>query len=191
MSEEEQDALGNWQDRVGAARCKNEPMAVRYSATRLDRSAHTKRCLLAALSCVASTQQPLTWDSVAKLVAKKALFEQEVLSDAWGATASACALAQVEPQLPLALTNASPSDEAASSSGSSSRSSSASTSADVEDVVDAADPQALDWLLPKGPRSLLHVLHPSGEDGRAYCHKAPFVWGFTSGHGVDEAVKTS
>eukprot|EP00971_Amphidinium_carterae_P126467 2505487-Amphidinium_carterae.1 len=50
--------------------------------------------------------------------------------------------------------------------------------------------EIVEWLLPKGSRSLLHVLHPSHEDGQAYCQKAPFVWGYESGRGLDAATST-
>eukprot|EP00971_Amphidinium_carterae_P243872 4842989-Amphidinium_carterae.1 len=189
MSDADQDALGNWTDRVGNTHSKHEPMAVRYSATRLERSANTKRCLLAALSSIASRAQSPTWDSLAQMTGNKHLMEQDVLTEAWGNLSTLSQLTQAIPQLPLATMSASPPVDADSSSTSSSRSSSASSSADAVDAVET-DATEVTWLLPKGPRSLLHVLHPSGEDGQAYCHRAPFVWGYTSGHGADEAAKT-
>eukprot|EP00971_Amphidinium_carterae_P307068 6102515-Amphidinium_carterae.1 len=76
----------------------------------------------------------------------------------------------IAPPLPLASTNASA--EAASSSPSSSDSTSASDSSECEDVKATDDQDAVEWLLPA--RSLLHVRHPSREDGQAYCQRAPF-----------------
>eukprot|EP00971_Amphidinium_carterae_P319702 6354154-Amphidinium_carterae.1 len=99
MSEEERDALGNWSDRVGCARSRSEPMAVRYSATRLEKSASTKRCLLAALASVASTGLPLTWDSMARLSTDKQRFEQDTLSEAWGRSILVSPLPSSMPEL--------------------------------------------------------------------------------------------
>eukprot|EP00971_Amphidinium_carterae_P139493 2763929-Amphidinium_carterae.1 len=82
-------------------------MAVRYSATRLERSAATKRCLLSALSSLTSDQQPPSWDSLAKLTVHKHLLQQASLSDAWGSLSPMSQLTQPVPPHPLASVNAS------------------------------------------------------------------------------------
>eukprot|EP00971_Amphidinium_carterae_P119904 2374915-Amphidinium_carterae.1 len=169
MSEDEQDALGDWTDRVGSARSRTEPMAVRYSASRLEKSAGTNRCLLAALSSVASADLPPTWDSIAQLTTSNPIFEKDALSEAWGRHTQMSQPMLIAPPLPLASTNASA--EAASPSPSSSDSTSASDSSESEDVKATDCDDDVEWLLPKGPRSLLHVRYPSREDGQAYCQR--------------------
>eukprot|EP00971_Amphidinium_carterae_P199043 3949992-Amphidinium_carterae.2 len=59
----------------------------------------------------------------------------------------------------------------------------------MEDVMHDSDDETVEWLLPKGSRSLLHVRHPSREDGQAYCQRAPFVWGYESGRGLTPRLK--
>eukprot|EP00971_Amphidinium_carterae_P347789 6489981-Amphidinium_carterae.1 len=106
----------------------------------------------------------------------KQRFEQDTLGEAWGRSILVSPLPVSMPELPLASTNASQTTllEAASPSPSSSNSSSDSSSSDAEDASTKDGHATVEWLLPKGPRSLLHVRHPSREDGQAYCQRAPF-----------------
>eukprot|EP00971_Amphidinium_carterae_P179409 3558582-Amphidinium_carterae.1 len=122
----------------------------------------------------------------------KQRLEQDTLSEAWGRPIQVSPLPSSMPEVPLASTNASQTTllEAASPPPSSSDSSSDSSSSDAEDASNQDGHVTVEWLLPKGPRSLLHVRRPSREDGQAFCQRAPFVWGFESGRGMDDPNAT-
>eukprot|EP00971_Amphidinium_carterae_P328862 6460955-Amphidinium_carterae.1 len=169
IPEEDRNALGNWLDCVGSGR-QTEPMNIRYSDTRLERSSDVKRSILAALNHACWHVPDATHETLSQCAKYMNTFSDVVLLLQWGQSNASEVTALPAPPLPVNE----PEAHQQSSVSSSDSSSEASLHKDApEENIDE-----IRWILPKGPKSLLHIRSEEG-DGVPLCRKSAFAWGFT------------
>ena len=186
--------LGDWKETPagskGHHRRASEPMAVRYSAAKLESAAQTRRLCLLALSKVdLSKDEDVETRRQAKDIGKML---HDTLGDKWGISLNMDARAS-SPQ-PIAEE---PEDDLAASMEegfqTSSDSSSKSWSEPGSEQDGKVPDEQIEWMLPAGARSKLHLVQSElSGDGQQipWCRKGCFRWGFQTGLGMNQAEGT-
>lgn len=203
---EEREALGSWQSSNSASRQRGMPMAVRYSAARLQSECNARKVCLAALWRVTPSKTDSASSSEHGLTLLNAVLPDlraEVLQDQWTMLPGNPIL--IEPSQPTQpemgtqpveshtaepTPGASQADSPSGESDSSSSDGSAPSSASATDSPDESG--NWQWLLPAGKGTRLHLLSPNAEPGVALacCRRFPFRWGVQFGAGLSAAAAT-
>jgi len=194
LSMEMRDELGNWReaiDQQGSKQRKaSEPMAVRYSEAKLESAAQTRRLCLLAMSRVADTKAE---DGETRRMATETnVMLQKVLGADWG-----IGLGDSDDDSSSAKTSEGGAvSEAGSGHGQDSPATSGSSSLSGDETSDkgsAVSVSELEWILPKGPTSRLHLCRLEVDEQGArlpWCRGSAFKWGFQTGVGVMDAEGT-
>ena len=195
----------------GTGRQPREPMAVRYSAARLETSVEARLVCMASFFDIspgpASSAGVVTGVQLTDRVAA-------IRTPAWGYGVAAQEAAPHAPR-PVspgagapAAKRARPAQGSArhghvtgrrddttdgDSSTSSRTTSSGHSPSEPEDAQTTQVERTLRWILPAGEKTKLHVTNGrTSDDGRLIplCQRQPFAWGYQEGVGVEEARRT-
>jgi len=186
---EKRDELGDWREtpRIGGEtqRRAKEPMAVRYSAAKLESAAQTRRVCLLAMSRVEPGQ--MEEDTLRRMARKVPAMYQEVLNAEWGTKQ-----ARAEPE-----DQANASDDSSASGKGSTDDATSGTGSGSDSGTDAPDlsaqAQETEWVLPQGPKTKLHLCRcDDDEHGNPipWCRRSAFKWGSQKGIGIQSATET-
>ena len=195
LEEDELDSIGNWVDRAGAAgprtRCA-EPMSVRNSDARLERSSTAKRIVLAAFSHLFQHVKGPRHHHMVAMAQHTRTFRVLVQTKLWGVDISEAQSPVPQPVLPmesflegLGEVPAPASPSASSTSSSSSRGSSSARSPGLYDI------EEIEWVAPKTKDGLVHLHDPDAAEidaGKPLCRRTAFAWGFVAGRGRQDAA---
>lgn len=190
LTETQRNTLGNWVDSTG--RVTKEPMHARYSAVQMESCATVRRLCLQAVHQI-QKHGGTDFEQCRTLRPHMGLLLQSVLRDSWGKLATETIDVQAmadDLDPPATVTKrklASPCPSRSSSASSSSSSSSSSESAGPP----PAELTTIEWLLPRGSRSLVHFarLGTLPEQARLpMCTSRPFVYGHQHDLGLTTAL---
>ena len=193
LSIELREELGNWRETINAGdgghKKAREPMAVRYSAAKLESSAQTRRvCLLAVSKLKRGEAEDMATRSMAGKILR---MQNDVLGPDWGTDAAEVSqppqlgtLAQKMVQKGLS------SESRTSSSTEEDEASRGSTDAEEDNQIEDDE---VEWVLPGGSKSKVHWCRTDCDPEGApipCCKNTPLVWGYVRGLGMREAEAT-
>ena len=193
LSMEMREELGNWRENInagdGAHKKAREPMAVRYSAAKLESSAQTRRMCLLAISKLKSGEAEDM--AIRNMAGNAKLMQSEVLGADWGTDAAEVCKAHEQGLLAQKMVQKEPAPESRTSSSAEEEEASRG-STDAEEDVQIEDDE-VEWALPGGSKSKIHWCRLDCDPEEApipYCRNIPFAWGCTRGLGMRGAEET-